>query len=637
MSGRPDASGARLLALALAVAALLVALRGLERRNTWYLASDQFAFLTLASDMAHGRVLHSPDALGRLGAARPAGGVRDALYQTYFWTGERLYSRYPPGFPALLALASRLGGARAQHLLNPALFVALLALLATLLWRLLRAGDRRLAAGTALAATWLALVLPTQIHLWGITVARDLPAHLLGLACVLAATDGAAAAAGGLLGLACLVRPDAVLWGASAATLLLLRRVGPGGFLRFGAMLALGLVPLLVYNRATRGSPFAFGQGGEFDRLLSSWGRARFVVLAQAIPLPSGGGFRLGHFAETFPGNLRLLARAFSWTVLASAFGLAWSARERPRLLAAFAPYALLATGFYGFWSHPDARYLAGICLVGIAFAAIGAAVACRWASRTQASAARAGAVALAAIVATAVAWSARAGIARSAACPGAPEAALAAALVAAAMIPRRGRGGRGDRGGEARARVASSATLAPLFPAIALSGLVCVRLLGSPGERDPFQQEQVERARATIEAVVPAGALVLVGDGLGRPSENIAHYTHAESQYASELALLRTHPARSALGYALEGRSVFALVGDPDGSLVDALGAVGTLRTVEHRAGPSLLSWFVDPAAAPRGATLYEVSVSAPVLDLARRLRATAGQGAQDGAPPGR
>ena len=184
---------------------------------------------------------------------------------------------------------------------------------------------------------------------------------------------------------------------------------------------------------------------------------------------------------------------------------------------------------------------------------------------------------------------------------------------------------------------VASSATLAPLFPAIALSGLVCVRLLGSPGERDPFQQEQVERARATIEAVVPAGALVLVGDGLGRPSENIAHYTHAESQYASELALLRTHPARSALGYALEGRSVFALVGDPDGSLVDALGAVGTLRMVEHRAGPSLLSWFVDPAAAPRGATLYEVSVSAPVLDLARRLRATAGQGAQDGAPPGR
>ena len=39
-------------ALALGLVALLVAARGLERHNTWYLASDQYAFLTFAATTA---------------------------------------------------------------------------------------------------------------------------------------------------------------------------------------------------------------------------------------------------------------------------------------------------------------------------------------------------------------------------------------------------------------------------------------------------------------------------------------------------------------------------------------------------------------------------------------------------------
>ena len=177
----------RFLALALAAMALLVAARGLVRHNTWYLASDQYAFLTFAGDLRRGTVFHDDEAL-RIAAPQASRDFKlDARVQTYFWRDGRLYSRYPPGFPALLALAGTVGGEDAQHALNPVLYLTILALLGWLTWVLLRQGDRALAAGAAVAAMWLLLLLPTDVHLWGITVARDLPAHLLALAALLAA------------------------------------------------------------------------------------------------------------------------------------------------------------------------------------------------------------------------------------------------------------------------------------------------------------------------------------------------------------------------------------------------------------------------------------------------------------------
>ncbi|MFM7141602.1 MAG: hypothetical protein ACKO2K_06760 [Alphaproteobacteria bacterium] len=600
---------AKTLAAVLALVAAAVVARGLERRNTWYLASDQFAFLQLAGDLREGRVLHSPDAILRLGAQPPRRGASDAYFQTYFWDGSRLWSRYPPGFPAMLAAAGAIGGEPARHLLNPALYAGLLVLLAWSAWRLLRGLDRPLAAGAALVSAWLAIVLPTQLHLWGITVARDLPANLLGLGSVLAVASGATGLAGLLLGLACTVRPDAVLWGASALALAARgRRVSlPSRAARFALAFAAGLLPLLLYNRATRGSIFGFTQAGEFDRVLSWLRLSPLGVVAQVSP--SGGGFRLSHLGPTLSGNLRLLGRAFSWTGALALFGAAWSVRRRPGAVLAFAPYAVLATVFYGFWSHPDPRYLAGISLCLAALAGTGAAAACRELRTAAGSAPRAIAFALGVATVAAAAWAARAGVPRDAAWPGAPEAALAVAIAACAAWPR----------GEGRDRPAA---WVPLLPACALAVLALSRVAGGSGGRDPFQREQVERARAAVESVVPAGALVLADDDLGRPAENITHYTHADAHYAGELPLLRTHPARAAVGYALEGRAVFALVGDEGGELASALRQVGALRVVERRRGDALLEWFVDPSAAPGGASLVSVEVSAPVLESARSLR---------------
>lgn len=331
MSRRLQARAARALAVALVLLAAAVAAYGLERRNTWYLASDQFAFLTFAHDLAHGRVLHPTEGLERL-APPAAGAPRDALYQTYFWTGDRLYSRYPPGFPALLAVAEMVGGESGEHALNPILFLALVFVLAGLCWATLRAHDRSLAAGASVAAVWLLLLLPTELHLWGITIARDLPSHLLALGSLLAAVAGLPGLAGLLLGLACTIRPDALLYGASLAAIFVARRAPLRAPLRAGLAFLIGCAPLLLYNLATRGHLLSFTQSSEFDRLLSGWSGSRAVVLAQIhvvtanspFLMPSGGGFRLSHLATTLPGSLAILGHAFSWSVVLALVAAVW-------------------------------------------------------------------------------------------------------------------------------------------------------------------------------------------------------------------------------------------------------------------------------------------------------------------------
>src|SRR5262249_19027141 len=75
---------------------------------------------------------------------------------------------------------------------------------------------------------------------------------------------------------------------------------------------------------------------------------------------------------------------------------------------------------------------------------------------------------------------------------------------------------------------------------------------------RDPFQRPQVERARAVLESVVPAGSLVITSSSLGRPAENISHYTPAQAVYTSELDLIDTTPTAAVIQYRLAGRRVF-------------------------------------------------------------------------------
>src|SRR5215468_10526361 len=222
----------RWVALGLVLLALVIAARGLERRTTWYLASDQFAFLTFADDLRHGRVFHDPGPFALLAASVPPGQTADAYYQTYLWRDGRLFSRYPPGFPLLLALAGLVGGERAQHLLNPLLYLLLLAALALLTHRLLAGARRGLAAAAAAATPWTLLVVPAEVHYWGITVVRDLPAHLVAIGALAAACASRFALAGLALGLACSMRPDAILYSFSLGALALVLRPRGGDLLR---------------------------------------------------------------------------------------------------------------------------------------------------------------------------------------------------------------------------------------------------------------------------------------------------------------------------------------------------------------------------------------------------------------------
>ncbi len=617
MSRRLQGRIARVAAVALVLLAALVAARGLERRNTWYLASDQLAFLTFADDLLRASVFHETDSFELLTARPPGERTYDAFDRTYFWSGDRIYSRYPPGYPALLALAGLVGGEVGRHLLNPLLYLALLGLLAATTGEILRPYDRSLAAGASVCVAWLLLVVPTHVHLWGITVVRDLPAHLLALAAVAAALVGGHASAGLLLGLAATVRPDAVLYAASLGAIFAVERARARDHVRAALGFVIGALPLFLYNTVTRGHPLAFTQGGEFTRLLSSLGGDGRVVLAQVLTMPSGGGFRLSHLPQSLPGNLAVLARSFAWTGLLAAAGVLWSVRVRPVLAAAFVPYVVLAVPFYSFWSHPDPRYLAGVSLCLMPLVAVGAVVVCWRAADPQTPLAeRLALVAGALLVGTLGFLGLGRGGIRAA---GAPEVALAAAVVVAAL--------------SSALRLAGGLRPVVLAPGLALAIVGLLRVASGSGGRDPFQQDRVERARAELGAVVPAGSLIVTRQSLGRPAENITRCTGAHAHYLSELRLLRSDTHVAAVQFALAGRRVFLLLDAGDEQTARSLASFARLRLVERRSGAKLYDWFVDPASAPRGADLYEATIPDDLLEQLRDVERRRREG--QGLPP--
>ena len=580
---------------------MLLAARGVERRNTWYLASDQFAFLTFASDLAQGRVLHDPTIFGIVAPRANPKRTHDALVQTYFWRGDVVFSRYPPGFPALLAVAGLIGGEAAQHALNPLLYLVMLALVGWLTWALVAPRDRLLAAGAATTAMWLVLVLPTDVHLWGITVARDLPAHVLGLLAVLAAVARRHVWSGLALGLACTIRPDAILYAASLAAVLWVDGVRLRALLLGIGAFLVGVSPLAAYNTLTGGHPFAFTQAGEFTELLSRL-LSPAAAQAQTIVFDSGGAFRLANLRETLPASLALLGRAFGGTALPVVVGAVWAARVRRPMVAALLPYPLLAVPFYACWSHADARYLTGAALCLIPLAATGATLACRW-----------------------LADPARSGVWRW-------------LVLGAAVLGAVGSGGSAFAGAAARALLVAFAAsvvlgsvprvavalrpFAALASAVALLVLVVLRILEGTGARDPFQAPQVARARATLGALVPPDGVVITSEALGRPAENVAHYLGVPAFYASELPLLRTDQQRAALLLAMAGRRPFFLVAEEQAASLAPLRASAGLRVVARRRGDAVLDWFVDPRRGGGGVVLYELVLSPEQRALLRDFK---------------
>ncbi len=586
------------LAAVVGVAALAVTTWGLIRHNNWYLASDQFAFLTIARDLRAGQVFHDAAIFDVVAPLRDPTTRFDALTQTFFLEGGRLWSRYPPGFPLLLAAAGVIGGEAGEHALNPLLYVATLGALAWLAHRLLAPLGAAAAAGAAALVPWGVLLVPTSVHLWGITVARDLPAHLCGVLALIAALGGHPVRAGLALGFACDIRPDALLYGLPLALIFALERVPLRARLKGAAAFVVALTPLLLWNFLTQGSILGFGQEMEFRALFSSRQVESPIATAQALPFVSGGAFRLQNLRHTLPANAGDLWAAFGFSLLLAGVAPWVSRGRRARVAAALLPYPAAALVFYSCWSHPDPRYLAGAALLLDATVAVGAVAICalpaqraleRWlrvvaclgiavlAWRMGGSSAPATLVLAASASAGALVW----------------------ALVGGALLPR-------PALDDARSLAWLAGSVA-LLPALGLCTLGLGRLASGSASYGPFPRAQAEQARAEITTLMPPGSLVIAGEGVGRPVENLRLYGGLEAFLPSELALLGVKPEVAALLVVARGGRAFFLMDDSDARLPRSGSANVALREIARRSGPALLDWFVDPRGAPAGLALRE------------------------------
>jgi hypothetical protein len=302
-----------LIYLAAVALVFFLAGHGLLRKVTWYLAIDQYGYLTFSGDLAQGRVFHQWPPIEHLAAQIPVPSV-DVLAQTYVFTGDRMYCRYTPGFPIILAAWIRLFGPSAAHYLDPILFLGLLAVQLQLTRRVFATepGARWL----ALAGTLLLLLLPSYLHLWAITILRDISAQLFALMAILVAvprpqpiSPRRAAAIGFLFGYLISVRVDALLFGLPIGALFLwqllaqavegrrplgtrLAGIAPA-VLSAAALFAVGVSPLLAYNYAATGNPFRPTQAMELERFFDArrpHPRGGVAVAAphRAAPAPAG-------------------------------------------------------------------------------------------------------------------------------------------------------------------------------------------------------------------------------------------------------------------------------------------------------------------------------------------------------------
>lgn len=511
------------IAVAILVTCVVV---GTERRLTRYLAVDQFGYLTFAEDLRHGRLFHRWPPIEALdGLVHPP---IDVLAQTYVYDGHRVYSRYAPGFPLLLAGWGVAFGQDAAPYLGAVVLVGLCAVLLAL-------GTASLGSRWgALIAVALVLLCQTFVPLWATTILRDLPAHCFALGGLVLLLRHAAfpslpklVVAGGALGFAAAIRPDAALYLLPAALIVLHAwRVGGSPWRSLagqGVVLAggivLGLLPLLAYNGVATGNPLLPAQAIEAtDFLTPSPSRPgyRGVFHGGTSAPVSGGGLRLANLREVLPANLGLVRLAFGDVGLGLAILGTLAAVRRPLLLFATVPYVGSALLLYSCWLHPDPRYLVGVFLLLPLLAANGVRAALdggalvgrggpvlRWTVATLASAATA-AAALSSLPA------------------------LWGSLQAA---PRLVGLGTGCAAVAVAARVPERICRAAL-PLLAC-GLVGMLLLRTAGEtRARFQDNEVRRAQASVAAAVEAGAVIITTEDVGRPAENIEYYSGVASAF---------------------------------------------------------------------------------------------------------
>jgi len=605
---------------------------GVERKVTWYLAVDQYGYLAFAHDLAHGRVFHHWPPLDALVAKLPQ--RVDVLSQTYIWDRARgiLYCRYAPGFAILLAAWLRLFGDDGVHYLNPTVFIVLLAVLLVFQARVFRSRWR------ATAGVALVVLFPTMLHLWSLTLVRDLPTHLAGFTglLLLLPVKGRplgwrrTAAAGLALGFAGSCRPDALLYVPSGLLIALARwrheRARVGFVLRGVAAgvlaVVVGLAPFFAYNWAATGSPFRPTQGMEVQFFptnappplprppLPRMGYPPGAWIGGTVSNVQGGGLSFANFWRVLPGVLGYVRAPYGDVLLGLAVWGAIVALVRRRLLfLAAVPYIVLAILFFSCWSKPDYRYLVGVYFfvpmlmiegtlgtmdIARRLARTGAGGAARWFT--------AGFAVL--VLLAAVAFrDPRASGAMPMLLVIVPGVAVVTAVAQTVWPTRR------------------TTSVAGMVLAVALVTLACWRGAQALNARATFQRPQMLRARATFAQTVPPGGVVITTEEVGRPGENIDYYSGvAHAFYLTDLMRWRLTIADAADLLVKGGFTPYLLIPTNQAHRGEMLASLGDRFTVELVADipkAKAIDYFTAAAFYPGGIhmELYRLT-PAPRLD---------------------
>lgn len=269
-------------------------------------------------------------------------GASHLIYQ-----GERWFSQYPPGHPALLAVGLILG---APWLVNP-LFAAGTALL------LYAATRRLLGEGSARLAILLYLVSPFALFMSASYMNHVTTGFFLTLALYAAvrAVEGDGwrgwpFVVGIALGLAATIRPlDSVAWAVVLGIWILFRRGWKPAFAA-GLTCVLALIPLLTYNALVMGHPLRFGYtllwgpGHGLGFHPDPWGEPFTPIKSFAITALDFQRLNIALFQWPFPSLVFVFA-ALAVAALDPAF------RKRSALLVAL---LLAAPAAYFFYWHRD-------------------------------------------------------------------------------------------------------------------------------------------------------------------------------------------------------------------------------------------------------------------------------------------
>jgi len=621
---------------------LLFLARALEARITWYLAVDQFGYLQFAHDLLRGKVFHDWEPARIMGILPSR---TDVLAQTYVWDHGRMYCRYSPGFPMLVAGWLALFGEARISFLNPTIYLTLLGVVMACEWRLSGSVWRSLVVAVLIA------LCPTMMYWWSLTLTRDLSAHLFaftGLYQLIPRdqplTLRRAVVAGVAIGFAGSIRNDAVLY-LLPATLL-----AGAGWLRErpatrhmaklagGAVagLALGLLPTLSYNAITTGNPFRPTQGMEIETFLPgsapppiTFGKPRVGFPSQAYAQGrartqsglwkggttsqvQGGGLRLENFPRTAPAEWLFIFSGYGWVLIGlAAFGAIVALVRRPVIFLFAAPYAVTAFLFYSCWASPDRRYIIGLFSMVpflITEGVFGSVDLVRLIAERRGETV---AKAIAVVVAIAGLVLAFAPIAMPSPTQDASFLSKGVLPVLTILLPL------------AMALGTMAAAVAPsqpvtrvLAPALALVliGYGVARADATRAQRAPFQRPQVTLARETMRRTLEPRAVVITSEEMGRPAENIEHYGGFPALYLTDLDRWKIKASEASLAFISAGVRPYLLV-DRDvperGRVLADLAAKGYVaeRVLEIPAARNMEYFVASPGRRSVNSELFRIS----------------------------